>query len=84
MLGEHVVDLGHRVVEAVDDRVDLGAQTGREHHALLDVAAVAECREHLVQVVLADRSRFEEGQRGLRVLEPYDDDGHSIPSWVGG
>ena len=44
VLGEDLVDLGHGVVEAVHDRVDLGAQAGREHHRLLDVAAVAQRR----------------------------------------
>ena len=83
VLGEDLVDLGHGVVEAVHHGVDLGAQAGREHHRLLDVAAVAQLAEHLVQVGVADGSRLEQGQRGLRVLEPYDDDGHSVPSWVG-
>ena len=45
VLGEDVVDLGHGVVEAVDDGVDLGAQAGREHHRFLDVAAVAQRAE---------------------------------------
>ena len=33
VLGQHLVDLGHRIVEAVHHGVDLGAQAGREHHA---------------------------------------------------
>ena len=42
MLGEHVVDLRHGVVEAVHHGVHLGAQAGREDHGLLDVALVTE------------------------------------------
>ena len=83
VLGEDVVDLRHGVVEAVDHRVDLGAQAGREHDRLLHVAAVVQRAEHLVQVGVGDGRRLEQRQRGLRVLEPYDDDGHSVPSWVG-
>ena len=83
MLGEDVVDLRHGVVEAVHHRVDLGAQAGREDHGLLDVAAVAQRAERLVQVGVGDGRGLEQRQRGLRVLEPYDDDGHSVPSWVG-
>ena len=83
VLGQHVVDLGHGVVEAVDHGVHLGAQAGREHDRLLDVAAVAQRAERLVQVGVRDGRRLEQRQRGLRVLEPYDDDGHSVPSWVG-
>ena len=83
VLGEHLVDLGHRIVEAVDDRVDLGAQAGREDHGLLQVAAVAQRRQHLVQVSVADRHRLEKREGGLLVLEPYDDDGHADASSVG-
>ena len=83
VLGQDVVDLRHGVVEPVHHRVDLGAQAGREHDRLLDVAAVVQRAERLVQVGVGDRRRLEQRQRGLRVLEPYDDDGHSVPSWVG-
>ena len=83
VLGEDLVDLGHRIVEAVDDRIDLGAQAGREDHGLLQVAAVAQRRQHLVQISVADRHRLEEREGGLLVLEPYDDDGHADASWVG-
>ena len=83
VLGQDVVDFRHGVVEAVDHGVDLGAQAGREHDRLLDVAAVAQRAQGLVQVGVGDGRRLEERQRGLRVLEPYDDDGHSVPSWVG-
>ena len=83
VLGQDVVDLRHGVVEAVDHGVHLGAQAGREHHGLLDVAAVVQRAERLVQVGVGDGHRLEQRQRGLRVLEPYDDDGHSVPSWVG-
>ena len=83
LLGEDVVDLRHGVVEAVDHGVDLGAQAGREHHGLLDVAPVAERAQRLVQVRVGDGRCLEQRQGGLRVLEPYDDDGHSVPSWVG-
>ena len=83
LLGEDVVDLGHRVVEAVHHRVDLGPQAGREHDRLLHVAPVAEGAQRLVQVRVGDRRGLEQRQRGLRVLQPYDDDGHSESSWVG-
>ena len=83
LLGQDVVDLGHRVVEAVDHGVDLGAQAGREDHRLEHVAPVAQRAQHLVQVLVGYGRRLEQWQRCLGVLEPYDDDGHSDPSWVG-
>ena len=83
MLGQHLVDLGHRIVEAIHDGVDLGAQAGGEDHGLLQVAAVAQCGQHLVQVRVADRHRLEKREGGLLVLEPNDDDGHAFASSVG-
>ncbi len=83
LLGQHVIDFGDRVVEAVDHRVDLGAQAGRQHHRLLDVATVAQGAEHFVQVGIANGRRLQQGQRGLCVLEPYNDDGQPVPSRVG-
>ena len=83
VLGQDVVDLRHGVVEAVHHGVHLGAQAGREHDRLLDVAAVVQRAERLVQIGVGDGRRLEQRQRGLRVLEPYDDDGHSVPSCIG-
>ncbi len=76
LLGQDVVDLGDGVVEPVHHRVDLGAQAGREHDRLLHVALVAQRAERLVQVRLRDRRGLEQRQGRLRVLQPYDDDGH--------
>jgi len=41
---------------------------------------VAQRRQDLVQISVADRHRLEEREGGLLVLEPYDDDGHADPS----
>ncbi len=83
VVGQDVVDLRHGVVEAVHHGVHLGAQACREHHRLLDVAAVVQRAERLVQIDVGHRRRLEERQRGLCVLEPYDNDGHAVPSCVG-
>ena len=82
-MGQHAVDLGHGIVEPVHHGIDLGAQAGGQDDGLLQVPAVTEGTEHLVQVGVADGHRLEEREGGLLVLEPYDDDGHADPSWVG-
>jgi hypothetical protein len=81
LVGQDFVHLGHRIVEAIHDGVDLRPQARREHHHLLQIATVTEVRQHLVQVRVTERHRLEEREGGLLVLEPYDDDGHADASW---
>ncbi len=75
LFGQHLLDLGHRVVEAVDHGVDLGPQTGGEQDRLFQVGLVAQAPEHLVQVSLANRHALQQAQRRLVVFQSYDNNG---------
>jgi hypothetical protein len=63
LLGKEHADLVDRVVEPVDDGVDLRAQARGEEHGLFEVHAVAQPPEHLGQVGLTDRDPFEQFER---------------------
>ena len=41
---------------------------------------MAEGRQNLVLIRVTERHRLEERERGLLVLEPYNDDGHADAS----
>ena len=54
---EHAGDVGEAAVEGVDDRVDLDAVAGRQHHHLGDVAAAQHLVEQLGDLVGRRRRR---------------------------
>ena len=75
-LGQDLGDLCHRIVEALNDGVDLGSQAGRDDHHFTNVGVAPEVGDDLVEVVVGDRHLLEHLERSVAVVESYDDDRH--------
>ena len=80
--GQKLLELGHAVVEALDHRVDLGAETGREDDHLRQVGLVPQTAEGLGQGALGHRHPVQQIERGVSLLEPDDDHRHGATSTI--
>ena len=78
LLGQDLLDLVDRVVEPVDDRVDLRPQARRQDDRLLQVRPVPQRPQDLGQLGVADGDPLQEVERDLVVLDAYDDDGQRV------
>ena len=68
--GQELLDLGHAVVEALDHRVDLGAQAGRQDDRLGQVGLVPQAPERLGEGALGDRHPVEQVEGDWRCSRP--------------
>ena len=75
-LAEELLELGHTVVEALDHRIDLGAQAGRQEDRLGEVRLVPEAAERLGKPGVGHRDPVEEVGRGVLLFEADDDHRH--------
>ena len=73
---QELLELGHAVVEALDDRIDLGAKAGGEDHRLGQVGLVPKATEGLGQGALRHRHPLQEIEGALALLEADDDHRH--------
>ncbi len=76
-------DVFDRIVEAIDDGVDLGAQARREERYLLEVLMGVEGGEDLAGVAVGHGDALEHVEGCLGVLDSDDDDCHVSPRSLG-
>ena len=79
---QHGGDVGEAAVEGVDDRVDLDAVAGRQHHHLGDVAAAQHLVEQLGDLVDPDGGAFQQLHGGAAVRQPYHENIHARPRFA--
>ena len=75
---KHGGDVRETAVEGVDDRVDLNAVAGRQHHHLGDVAAVQHLGEQLRNVVGRDGHPLQQLDRSAAVRQAHHEHVHEI------
>ena len=63
------MDIGEAVVEALEDRVDLGAQARGDDHRLGEMRAVPEHGERLGELLVGDREPLEQLERCVTLVE---------------
>ena len=76
IVARNSLQLGHAVVEPLDDGIDLGAEAGREDDRLGEVGLVPQPSERLGQRALGHGHPLEEIEGGLALLEADDDHRH--------
>ncbi len=81
-LGQDLGDLGHRVVEPVNYRDDLGAKTGGDENRLVNVAMAHERAQHLRPLVLGHRRALQEIEGGVLVVDADRDQRHGASGVV--
>ena len=74
---EERLDVGETFVEALGQRVHLGAHAGRQHDPLGEVRAVAELGERLRELLVSDRQPIEDVERCIAFVQADDDDWHA-------
>ena len=70
--GEVLLQVGDTFVEALDHRVQLGAQTGRQNDDFQQVGSVTEGHERLGQLGIRDDGTLQDVEGRPVVLEAYD------------
>ena len=66
---QELLKVGDPLVEALDHRVELGAEAGGQDDHLEQVGTVAQCRERLREILFEDRDALEHVERCSLVLE---------------